>query len=284
MTKIESATASLYIVATPIGNLADFSPRAITVLQSVDVIAAEDTRHSGHLLQHYAIKTPTVSLHEHNEQQRSEVLLARLQKGESVALISDAGTPLISDPGYRLVSLVREHNIKVVPIPCSCALITALSASGLPSDRFSFEGFLPAKAGTKRQVLDNLKNESGTLIFYESPRRLKATLTEMIDIFGPDRLVCLARELTKLHETIVTQPLSELLAWVESDSNQQRGECVLLVGGNTEQPDPNDVEAERVLSILLTELPVKKAAAMTAKLLDMRKNKAYGLALKLQQK
>ena len=284
MTKIESATASLYIVATPIGNLADFSPRAITVLQSVDVIAAEDTRHSGHLLQHYAIKTPTVSLHEHNEQQRSEVLLARLQKGESVALISDAGTPLISDPGYRLVSLVREHNIKVVPIPGSCALITALSASGLPSDRFSFEGFLPAKAGTKRQVLDNLKNESGTLIFYESPRRLKATLTEMIDIFGPDRLVCLARELTKLHETIVTQPLSELLAWVESDSNQQRGECVLLVGGNTEQPDPNDVEAERVLSILLTELPVKKAAAMTAKLLDMRKNKAYGLALKLQQK
>jgi 16S rRNA (cytidine1402-2'-O)-methyltransferase len=284
VTKIESATASLYIVATPIGNLADFSPRAITVLQSVDVIAAEDTRHSGHLLQHYAIKTPTVSLHEHNEQQRSEVLLARLQKGESVALISDAGTPLISDPGYRLVSLVREHNIKVVPIPGSCALITALSASGLPSDRFSFEGFLPAKAGTKRQVLDNLKNESGTLIFYESPRRLKATLTEMIDIFGPDRLVCLARELTKLHETIVTQPLSELLAWVESDSNQQRGECVLLVGGNTEQPDPNDAEAERVLSILLTELPVKKAAAMTAKLLDMRKNKAYGLALKLQQK
>lgn len=284
MTKIESATASLYIVATPIGNLADFSPRAITVLQSVDVIAAEDTRHSGHLLEHYAIKTPTVSLHEHNEQQRSEVLLARLQKGESVALISDAGTPLISDPGYRLVSLVREHNIKVVPIPGSCALITALSASGLPSDRFSFEGFLPAKAGTKRQVLDNLKNESGTLIFYESPRRLKATLTEMIDIFGPDRLVCLARELTKLHETIVTQPLSELLAWVESDSNQQRGECVLLVGGNTEQPDPNDAEAERVLSILLTELPVKKAAAMTAKLLDMRKNKAYGLALKLQQK
>jgi 16S rRNA (cytidine1402-2'-O)-methyltransferase len=284
VTKIESATASLYIVATPIGNLADFSPRAITVLQSVDVIAAEDTRHSGHLLQHYAIKTPTVSLHEHNEQQRSEVLLARLQKGESVALISDAGTPLISDPGYRLVSLVREHNIKVVPIPGSCALITALSASGLPSDRFSFEGFLPAKAGTKRQVLDNLKNESGTLIFYESPRRLKATLTEMIDIFGPDRLVCLARELTKLHETIVTQPLSQLLAWVESDSNQQRGECVLLVGGNTEQPDPNDADAERVLSILLTELPVKKAAAMTAKLLDMRKNKAYELALKLQQK
>jgi 16S rRNA (cytidine1402-2'-O)-methyltransferase len=284
VTKIESATASLYIVATPIGNLADFSPRAITVLQSVDVIAAEDTRHSGHLLQHYAVKTPTVSLHEHNEQQRSEVLLARLQKGESVALISDAGTPLISDPGYRLVSLVREHNIKVVPIPGSCALITALSASGLPSDRFSFEGFLPAKAGTKRQVLDNLKNESGTLIFYESPRRLIATLTEMVDIFGSERLVCLARELTKLHETIVTQPLSELLAWVESDSNQQRGECVLLVRGNTEQPDPNDAEAERVLSILLTELPVKKAAALTAKLLDMRKNKAYELALKLQQK
>jgi 16S rRNA (cytidine1402-2'-O)-methyltransferase len=288
VTIIKSTTiaeeASLYIVATPIGNLADLSPRAVEVLQEVDVIAAEDTRHSGHLFQHYAIKTPSVSLHKHNEQQRSEVLLTRLQMGESVALISDAGTPLISDPGYRLVSLVREHNIKVVPIPGSCALITALSASGLPSDKFSFEGFLPAKAGTKRQVLDSLKNDVRTLIFYESPRRLKATLTDMVDILGPTRQVCLARELTKLHETIVTQPLAELLIWVDSDSNQQRGECVLLVAGNTEQHAPDELEAERVLLLLLTELPVKKAAAMTAKLLDMSKNKAYELALKLQQK
>ena len=283
MTKIESISANLYIVATPIGNLADLSSRAIEVLQAVDVIAAEDTRHSGHLLRHYVIKTPTVSLHEHNEQQRSEVLLSRLQQGESVALISDAGTPLISDPGYRLVSLVREHNIKVVPVPGSCALIAALSASGLPSDKFSFEGFLPTKTGTKRQLLESLKNTSHTLIFYESPRRLKTTLNEMEEIFGPDRLTCLARELTKLHETIMTKPLGELATWVENDSNQQRGECVLLVAGKTEQIDPSDVEMERVLLLLLPDLPIKKAAAITSQLLGISKNKAYDLALKLKQ-
>ena len=283
MTKIESISANLYIVATPIGNLADLSSRAIEVLQAVDVIAAEDTRHSGHLLQHYAIKTPAVSLHEHNEQQRSEVLLSRLQQGESVALISDAGTPLISDPGYRLVSLVREHNIKVVPVPGSCALIAALSASGLPSDKFSFEGFLPTKTGTKRQLLESLKNTSHTLIFYESPRRLKITLNEMEEIFGPDRLTCLARELTKLHETIMTKQLGELATWVENDSNQQRGECVLLVAGKTEQIDPSDVEMERVLLLLLPDLPIKKAAAITSQLLGISKNKAYDLALKLKQ-
>ena len=281
--EIESTPANLYIVATPIGNLADLSPRAIEVLQTVDVNAAEDTRHSGHLLQHYAIKTPTVSLHEHNEQQRSEVLLSRLQQGEAVALISDAGTPLISDPGYRLVSLVREHNIKVVPVPGSCALIAALSASGLPSDKFSFEGFLPSKAGTKRQVLESLKNTSQTVIFYESPRRLRATLNEMLEIVGPDRLTCLARELTKLHETIVTKPLNELVTWVEGDSNQQRGECVLLVAGKTEQNDPGEIEVERVLSLLLDDLPIKKAAAITAQLLGTSKNKSYDLALKLKQ-
>jgi len=281
--EIESTSANLYIVATPIGNLADLSPRAIEVLQTVDVIAAEDTRHSGHLLKHYAIKTSTVSLHEHNEQQRSKVLLSRLQQGESVALISDAGTPLISDPGYRLVSLVREHNIKVVPVPGSCALIAALSASGLPSDKFSFEGFLPSKAGAKRQVLESLKNTSQTIIFYESPRRLRATLNEMLEVVGPDRLICLARELTKVHETIVTKPLSELVAWVESDSNQQRGECVLLVAGKTEQTDPGVIEVERVLSLLLDDLPMKKAAAITAQLLGTSKNKAYDLALKLKQ-
>ena len=169
--------ATLYIVATPIGNLSDISQRAIDTLQEVDVIAAEDTRHSGKLLQHYLISTPMISVHEHNEQQRSEVLLARLQQGESVALISDAGTPLISDPGYRLVSLVRKHNIRVVPIPGSCALISALSASGLASDRFSFEGFLPSKQGARQQALQALENERRTLIFYESPRRLKSCLT-----------------------------------------------------------------------------------------------------------
>jgi 16S rRNA (cytidine1402-2'-O)-methyltransferase len=277
-------TASLYIVATPIGNLADMSARAIDVLKNVDVIAAEDTRHSGHLLQHHAITTPTVSLHEHNEQQRSEVLLSRLQAGESVALISDAGTPLISDPGYRLVSLVRAHGINVIPIPGCCALVAALSASGLASDRFSFEGFLPSKQGARKQALEKLANETRTMIFYESPRRLHSTLEDMQSIFGADRPACLARELTKLHETIMTKPLAELQAWVASDSNQQRGECVVLIEGNRQQQDASEAEVDRVLSLLLADLPVKRAAAITASLLSVSKNKAYEQALKLQQK
>jgi len=275
---------SLYIVATPIGNLADMSARAIEVLKDVDVIAAEDTRHSGHLLQHYAIKTPTVSLHEHNEQQRSEVLLSRLQAGEAIALISDAGTPLISDPGYRLVSLVRAHGINVVPIPGCCALVAALSASGLASDKFSFEGFLPSKQAARKHTLEKLKNETRTMIFYESPRRLNNTLNDMESVFGRERPACLARELTKLHETIVTKPLAELQSWVDSDSNQQRGECVVLVEGNRIQQDASEAEVERFLAILLDDLPVKRAAAITAALLSVSKNKAYEQALKLQQK
>jgi 16S rRNA (cytidine1402-2'-O)-methyltransferase len=280
----ENQTASLYIVATPIGNLSDMSARAIEVLKDVAVIAAEDTRHSGHLLQHFSINTPMISVHEHNEQQRCETLLARLQQGESVALISDAGTPLISDPGYRLVSYIRDHGMNVIPIPGSCALIAALSASGLPSDRFSFEGFLPPKQGARKQVLENLANESRTLIFYESPRRLQATLTDMLEIFGEQRQVCLAREITKLHETITTKPLTELLAWVSSDHYQQKGECVVLVEGIQQQVASDDAEVNRILALLLKELPVKKAAAMAASLLDVSKNKAYGMALKLQQK
>ncbi|MFW5451169.1 MAG: 16S rRNA (cytidine(1402)-2'-O)-methyltransferase [Methylophagaceae bacterium] len=280
----ESETAALYIVATPIGNLSDISQRAIDILQQVDVIAAEDTRHSGHLLQHYSIGTPTVSLHEHNEQQRSEALLVRLQQGESVALISDAGTPLISDPGYRLVSLIREHDIPVIPVPGSCALIAALSASGLPSDSFAFEGFLPSKQGARQQTLQNLIAEPRTLIFYESPRRLQATLQDMVTVFGEQRLACLARELTKLHETIMTKPLTELLDWVANDSNQQRGECVVLIEGAAQQQDSDEVEINRMLVVLLKELPTKRAAAVAASLLSVSKNKAYDMALKLQQK
>jgi len=280
----EQQTASLYIVATPIGNLSDMSARAIEVLKEVALVAAEDTRHSGHLLQHFSIATPMISVHEHNEQQRCETILARLQQGESVALISDAGTPLISDPGYRLVNFMREHDITVVPIPGCCALITALSASGLPSDSFSFEGFLPPKLGARRQALESLAGESRTLIFYESPRRLQAMLTDMAEIFGEQRRACLARELTKLHETIVTKPLIDLLDWVASDHNQQKGECVVLVEGSKQQVDASDTEVNRVLSLLLKELPVKKSAAITASLLDVSKNKAYDMALKLQQK
>ena len=280
----ENEIACLYIVATPIGNLADMSQRAIEILQSVDVIAAEDTRHSGFLLQHFAIKTPSVSLHDHNEQQRSETLLTRLQQGESIALISDAGTPLISDPGYKLVSLVREHGIPVIPIPGSCAVIAALSASGLPSDRFSFEGFLPSKQGARLQTLEKLAADTRTLIFYDSPRRLQSTLIDMVTIFGEERRVCLARELTKLHETINTKPLAELLDWVSNDPNQQRGECVLLVEGAKQHQDASEVEVNRVLNLLLKELPVKKAAAITSALLGVSKNNAYDMALKLQHK
>lgn len=277
-------TACLYIVATPIGNLSDISQRAIDTLKQVTLIAAEDTRHSGHLLQHYSITTPTLSLHEHNEQQRSELLLAKLQQGESVALISDAGTPLISDPGYRLVSLVRQYAIPVVPVPGSCALIAALSASGLASDRFTFEGFLPAKQGMRQQTLQKLATEERTLIFYESPRRLQATLNDMIAIFGEDRPACVARELTKLHETIMSKPLAELAQWVAGDANQQRGECVLLIEGAKQQQDAEEAEVSRVLAELLTELPTKRAAAIASSILNVSKNKAYDIALKLQRK
>lgn len=280
----ENEIACLYIVATPIGNLADMSQRAIEILQSVDVIAAEDTRHSGFLLQHFAIKTPSVSLHDHNEQQRSETLLTRLQQGESIALISDAGTPLISDPGYKFVSLVREHGIPVIPIPGSCAVIAALCASGLPSDRFSFEGFLPSKQGARLQTLEKLAADTRTLIFYDSPRRLQSTLIDMVTIFGGERRGCLARELTKLHETINTKPLAELLDWVSNDANQQRGECVVLVEGAKQHQDASEVEVNRVLGLLLKELPVKKAAAITSSLLGISKNNAYDMALKLQHK
>ncbi|RLA02891.1 MAG: 16S rRNA (cytidine(1402)-2'-O)-methyltransferase [Gammaproteobacteria bacterium] len=279
-----SESACLYIVSTPIGNLSDMSVRAIDILQQVDLVAAEDTRHSGRLLQHFSITTPMISLHEHNEQQRSEVLLGKLEQGESVALISDAGTPLISDPGYRLVSLVRENGIRVVPIPGACALIAGLSASGLPSDHFCFEGFLPSKQNARQQILQKLQAETRTMIFYESPRRLQATLKDMITEFGADRRVCLARELTKLHETIETHPLSQLLEWVTADSQQQKGECVLLVEGAQQQQSADEVEILRVLSILLEDLPVKRAATMTAALLKIGKNEAYQLALKLQQK
>ncbi|HIC45544.1 MAG TPA: 16S rRNA (cytidine(1402)-2'-O)-methyltransferase [Methylophaga aminisulfidivorans] len=280
----ESQAGQLFIVATPIGNLADFSARAIEVLKSVDVIAAEDTRHSKYLLQHYAIQTSTISLHEHNEQQRSDALCQRLLAGESVALISDAGTPLISDPGYRLVTTVRDAGIRVIPIPGCCALITALSASGLASDRFSFEGFLPAKSSARKQLMESLKSDARTLIFYESPRRLLAALEDAVLIFGEQRQACLARELTKLHETIETRPLIDLIDWVKADDNQQRGECVLLIEGSQNEATADEQEVSRLLKILLTELPVKKAAAMVANITGGSKNEAYQLALKLQQK
>lgn len=281
---MKDASAALYIVATPIGNLADISARAIEVLSSVDLIAAEDTRHSKYLLQHHGIETSTISLHEHNEQQRSELLLSRIAAGESIALISDAGTPLISDPGFRLVNMAREQGIKVVPIPGACAVITALSASGLSAERFAFEGFLPPKSTARRQVLEKLANEPRTLIFYESPKRMVASLHDMLAVFGADRKACLARELTKMFETIVTLPLAELVEVVIKDPNHQKGEIVLLIEGQSTVVDSDEAEQARVLQILLEEVPLKQAASITASILGIKKNKAYDMALKLQQK
>lgn len=267
---------TLYIVPTPIGNLGDITQRAIEVLSSVDLIAAEDTRHTGKLLSHFNIPTRTFALHDHNEQQKAQVLVDKLLAGHSIALVSDAGTPLISDPGYHLVTQCRQAGVKVVPLPGACAVVTALSASGLPSDRFSFEGFLPAKSkGRKDKFLEIAKAER-TCIFYESPHRILDSLADMLEILGPEREVVLARELTKTFETIQGMPLGELVDWVRSDENQQKGEMALLIHGY--RADSDDVlpdEATRTLAILTQELPLKKAAALAAEIYNLKKNALY---------
>jgi 16S rRNA (cytidine1402-2'-O)-methyltransferase len=229
--------AVLYVVATPIGNLDDMTDRARTILQQVDLIAAEDTRHSGRLLEHYGIRRQLVSLHDHNESDRASQLLAHLQRGASVALVSDAGTPLISDPGFHLVQSVREAGYPVIPIPGACALIAALSVSGLPTDRFYFAGFLPAKAQARRDQLLALQQQQGTLVFYESPHRLLDSLEAMVAVLGETRQLCLAREITKRFETFISGSLHQVLAQVKADPNQQRGEFVLLLEGFKGQPD-----------------------------------------------
>ncbi|MCG9581595.1 16S rRNA (cytidine(1402)-2'-O)-methyltransferase [Vibrio tubiashii] len=267
---------TLYIVPTPIGNLGDITQRAIEVLSNVDLVAAEDTRHTGKLLSHFGIQTKTFALHDHNEQQKAQVLVDKLLAGHSIALVSDAGTPLISDPGYHLVTQCRQAGVKVVPLPGACAVITALSASGLPSDRFSFEGFLPAKSkGRKDKFLEIAKVER-TCVFYESPHRILDSLDDMLEILGPDREVVLARELTKTFETIQGMPLSELVEWVKSDSNQQRGEMALLIHGyRASEDDSIPEEVKRTVTILTKELPLKKAAAMAAEIYNLKKNALY---------
>lgn len=273
----------LYVVATPIGNLDDITARALRVLREVAVIAAEDTRHSARLLQHFGITTPLVACHEHNERDQGGRFLARLQGGEDIALISDAGTPLISDPGFHLVRQARAAGIRVVPVPGPCALIAALSAAGLPSDRFVFEGFLPAKTAGRLARLEQLKEEPRTLIFYEAPHRLLDCLADLKRIMGADRLAVMARELTKAFETFQGLPLGELRAWVAADGNQQRGECVLLVAG-WQAPAENSVPAAalRVLELLLKEMPLKRAAALAAEITGVRKNLLYQAALERQ--
>lgn len=278
---LKSTGGTLYVVATPIGNLDDMSARALKVLAGVKLIAAEDTRHSLRLLQHFGIATPLAPCHEHNERDEGNRFIARLLAGDDVALVSDAGTPLISDPGYHLVRQARAAGIAVVPVPGACALVAALSAAGLPSDRFIFEGFLPAKAVGRRTRLEQVREEPRTLIFYEAPHRILECLEDMEAVFGGERPALLARELTKTFETLKGAPLAELRAFVAADANQQRGECVVLVGGWSAPENEQAVsgEALRVLDLLLAEMPLKRAAALAAEITGVRKNLLYQVAL-----
>jgi 16S rRNA (cytidine1402-2'-O)-methyltransferase len=266
---------SLSVVATPIGNRDDLSPRAVATLRAADVIAAEDTRHSRPLLLHYNVDTPLVALHEHNEREAVEALVRRMLEGQSVALISDAGTPLVSDPGFRLVRAARAAGVRCVPVPGACAAIAALSVAGLPSDRFVFEGFLPPKAGARRARLQELAGESRTLIFYESSHRVAESLADMREIFGGGRESVLARELTKLFETVIGEPLADLAARVDSDPDQQRGECVVLVGGRGEEADARLAEGQRVFALLREELPPAKAAKLAAAITGAPRKSLY---------
>ena len=254
----------LWVVATPIGHRDDLSTRAIETLRAVAVIAAEDTRHSRPLLVHHNVDTPLIALHEHNERDAVDAIVRRLQGGDSVALISDAGTPLISDPGFRLVRAARAAGIRCIPVPGACAAIAALSVAGLPSDRFVFEGFLPPKIAARRSRLQELAGDARTLIFYESSHRVAESLADMRDVFGAEREAVVARELTKMFETVLGEPLAELAARVAADPDQQRGECVILVAGRGEETDAKLAEGQRIFAILREELPPAKAAKMAA--------------------
>ena len=274
------ASGTLYIVPTPIGNLGDLSPRAQQVLAEVAAIAAEDTRHSRKLLQQFAINNEVFALHEHNERERAQAVITRLQAGDSLALISDAGTPLISDPGYVLVQQCREQGLRVVALPGPCAITTALSGAGLPTDRFTFEGFLPAKPQQRRKTLADLVAEPRTLVFYESPHRIVATLQDLQEVFGAERKMVLARELTKQFETYLSGSIAEVAAQVNADANQQRGEFVLMLSGAPTTEQQADVQTGlRTLQLLRAHMPLKKAAACAAEIHGLRKNQLYQLAL-----
>ena len=273
----------LYVVATPIGNLDDLSPRALQTLNAVSLIAAEDTRHSSKLLRHFGILTPVTAFHEHNEREKAAELVAFLNSGKSIALISDAGTPLVSDPGYRLVRATHAAGIRVVPLPGACAAIVALSASGLPSDRFAFEGFPPVKSAARRAWFEALAGEPRTLIVYESPHRIAESLQDMVAVFGATREAVYARELTKQFETVRHATLGELARWVAEDANQQRGEIVVLIHGAAPAVAETSEDAARILRILIKELPVSQAAALAAEITGQKKNQLYELALQLKQ-
>jgi 16S rRNA (cytidine1402-2'-O)-methyltransferase len=275
-------SGTLFIVATPIGNLEDITHRALRILAEVDLIAAEDTRHSQRLLQHYDISTRLTSLHDHNESQRAIQLIEKLKLGQNIALISDAGTPLISDPGYSLVSQCREAGVKVVPLPGPCAAITALCAAGLATDRFKFEGFLPVKAVAKQQALQRLLTETSTSVFYESPRRVADTVRQIVAELGENRQMVVAKELTKTFETFYSGNAQACLIWLEADVNHQRGEFVLIIAGEKQDQTEVSVDALNLLKLLMKELPLKKAAAVTSEHYHLKKNHLYQLGLELK--
>ena len=273
--------ATLSIVATPIGNLGDITLRALDTLRTADVIACEDTRHARRLLDHHDIRSQLLALHEHNEQQAAAKLLALLADGKSVALISDAGTPAISDPGARAVAAVRQAGYRVTPLPGPNAAIAALSAAGLDDAQFHFVGFLPAKSGARRTALESLKSLPATLVFYEAPHRIEETLADLAALLGPAREIVIARELTKLFEQIERLPLADAPAWLAADENHRRGEFVLLVAA----PPPAtglDAGTERILALLLAELPVKQAAKLAAAITGQSKNALYERALEIK--
>ena len=274
-------TGILYIVATPIGNLQDITQRALYTFAQVDLIAAEDTRHSGLLLSHYGIKKPFFALHDHNEQEKAHILVEKLKQGSNIALISDAGTPLISDPGFHLVRQCREAGIRVVPLPGACAAITALCASGIASDRFCFEGFLPAKSKARKDKLENIAEEDRTLIFYESTHRILDTLEDMQSVLGEERYIVLAREITKTWETITGNTIKNLREWLLEDPNRTKGEMVLIVEGKPKSDNNDEIspQAVKALELIAEELPLKKAAAIVAELYGYKKNALYQFGL-----
>ena len=272
------ATGTLHVVATPIGNLGDLSPRAQETLRAVAAICAEDTRRTGQLLAHFGIERPLVALHDHNEEALSQRIVARLLAGESLALVSDAGTPLVSDPGFRLVRAARAAGVRVSPVPGACAAIAALSVAGLPSDRFVFEGFLPAKASGRRERLLRLAGEPRTLVFYESSHRIGESLADMAQILGADRPAVIARELTKLFETVLDGSLSTLQARVEADEHQRKGEFVVMVQGAGEDAEAKGrlAEGRRVYALLGEHLPPSTAARLAAELTGAPRKALYG--------
>ncbi|PWN56552.1 16S rRNA (cytidine(1402)-2'-O)-methyltransferase [Abyssibacter profundi] len=272
----------LYVVATPIGHLGDLSPRAAAVLRGVDLICAEDKRTSQRLLAHIGSKVPMRALHDHNEREQAEALIDQMLAGQALALISDAGTPLVSDPGFRLVRAARERGVEVVPVPGPSAVLAALAAAGLPTDRFVFEGFLPAKSGARRAALNALAAEPRTLVFFEAPHRIVAAVADFADLFGPDRPAWLARELTKRFEQFVGATLGDVLAWSQTAGDQLRGEMVLVVGGCPDAQRPVEVDVQQLLQQLLPLMPTKQAARVAAELTGQPRNALYQQALTLK--